>query len=420
MNNNDEDMPGFIGSSHYHDDQLSQRRTSQNNIHADQASELKATGAASLNGALVLTPDAGTYTAGTVYTLVDAKGGVSGTFSSLSLGSYGSGIAPLLSYAPNDVYLTLADSHQLAGDIRPSLRAAAIEDSRAVRDTLLDHMDHVGHGISLWGMGLAGYGRLASDGNAANLHHDSAGFLAGADMPVLPAVTLGIDAGYTVNSARTPASLSTASGDSGHVGGYAVWSLDDIRLDIGGDYAFGHVTINRAVPSLSATTTSRQDQETGQVFADLGYRFSLERVQLEPHAQIAHITATGGAFAETGSTVAALSGSEKSDSASYTLLGLRANTADLEVGDGMTLSPRLDLGWQHALAVLTPYQTVSIANTGTSLLVLGTPLAANAAALQAGFDVKVGRSLMLSVSYDGSFSSTVENHAFRGGLTWSF
>jgi outer membrane autotransporter protein len=432
-----------------------------------QASELKVTGAASLAGALVLTPDAGTYSIGQTYTLVDAAGGISGTFSSLNLGSYGSAITPQLSYGPNDVFLTLAKSFtpfvplatsanqlaaanalmaagssstlfnsvealtvansasvpgalgQLAGDIRPSLRAAAIEDSRTVRDALLDHMDHGGDGISLWGMGLAGYGGIASDGNAASLHHVSAGFLAGADMPVLSAVTLGVEAGYTVNSAHTPASLSTASGNSGHVGAYAVWSPGDVQLDIGGDYGFGSVTINRAIPQLGLATTASQDQQTGQVFADLGYRFTLERVQLEPHAQIAHVTATGGAFAETGNA-AALTGNEKSDSATYSLLDLRANTADFALGHEMTLSPRLDLGWQHVLSVLTPYQTVSFANSGTSFLVLGTPLAHDAAAVQAGFDFKLGHSLMLSMSYDGSFSSTVENHAFRGGLSWRY
>src|SRR5581483_9128103 len=35
---------------------------------------------------------------------------------------------------------------QLAGDIRPSLRAAAVEDSRIIRDTLLDHMNAGGEG----------------------------------------------------------------------------------------------------------------------------------------------------------------------------------------------------------------------------------------------------------------------------------
>ena len=102
------------------------------------------------------------------------------------------------------------------------------------------------------------------------------------------------------------------------------------------------------------------------------------------------------------------------------LLGLRANLADMALGADLSLSPRLDLGWQHALAGVAPYQTVSYANAGTSFEVLGTPLAADAATLQAGFDLKVGASTMLSLSYDGSFSPTVENHAFRGSLSWHF
>lgn len=173
------------------------------------------------------------------------------------------------------------------------------------------------------------------------------------------------------------------------------------------------------MPQIAVATTASQDQETSQVFADLGYHIGLGDAGFEPHAGIAHITATGGAFAETGS-IAALSGNEKSDSATYTLLGLRTNLADLALGADMALSPRLDLGWQHALAGATPYQLVSFVNAGTGFQVLGTPLARDAAALQAGFDLKVGASSTLSLSYDGSFSSTVENHEIRGALSWRF
>jgi outer membrane autotransporter protein len=102
------------------------------------------------------------------------------------------------------------------------------------------------------------------------------------------------------------------------------------------------------------------------------------------------------------------------------VLGVRANLANMALGDGMTFVPRLDLGWQHALAAFTPYQTVSYANAGTSFQVLGTPLAQDAAAVQAGFDLKVAPSATLSLSYDGSFSPKVENHAFRGALSWHF
>jgi outer membrane autotransporter protein len=188
---------------------------------------------------------------------------------------------------------------------------------------------------------------------------------------------------------------------------------------MGGDYGFGSVNINRSLPQLGMTAGGRQDQETGQVFADLGYHISLRGAGLEPYAGIAHIIATGGAFSETGS-VATLSGNGKSNSTTYTMLGMRANLAEMDLGSHIALLPRLDLGWQHALASFTPYQTVSTINAGTSFLVLGTPLGKDAAAIQAGFDLKIGPATALFVSYDGSFSPTVENHAFRGGLSWSF
>ncbi len=426
-------------------------------------------GAATLGGNLNLIADPGTYSAGSDFKLISAAS-VTGAFASVTgqvagftntvqysatgvdlilstpaaapttflFGSYGTtpnqtaaGNALTAGSASGSLY-TAMDAlvgsgaasvpgalGQLAGDIRPSLRAAAIEDSRIIRDTLLDHMDHAGTGLTLWGASFAGYGRLASDGNAANLHHESAGFLAGVDMPVLSNVILGVAGGYSSNNARTPGNFSTASGDGGHIGAYAAWNPGDLRFDIGGDYGFGSVTINRTVPQLGVTTIASQDQETGQVFADLGYDIPLDGAALEPHAAIAHIIATSGAFNETGS-IAALSGNEKSDSATYSLLGVRANLADMALGDNMTLAPRLDLGWQHALARLTPYQTVSYVNAGTSFAVLGTPLAQDAAALQAGFDLKVSPSATLFVSYDGSYSSRVENHAFRGGLSWRF
>lgn len=425
-------------------------------------------GTATLGGNLQLIADPGTYSVGTDFKLISAAS-VSGTFSSVT--GQVPGFANTLQYSATGVDLILSNQPglstylfgtygttpnqvaagnglaagaptgalytamaalvgsntsavsgtlgQLAGDIRPSLRAAAIEDSRIVRDILLDQLDRDRGGMTVWGAGFGGYGRLASDGNAANLHHDSAGFLAGVDMTVLPDVRVGVDGGYSSNSARAPGSISAASGDSGHIGAYASLHPGDLRFALGGDYGFGSVTINRTAPQLGLVTTASQDQQTAQVFGDLGYRIALNGAGLEPHAGIAHIVATGGGFAETGS-IAALSGNEKSDSATYSVLGLRADLAGMALDEDMTLVPRLDLGWQHALARLTPYQTVSYVSAATSFTVLGTPLAQDTATLEAGFDVTVAPSANLFFAYDGSFASTVENHAFRGGLRWTF
>jgi len=42
-----------------------------------------------------------------------------------------------------------------------------------------------------------------------------------------------------------------------------------------GDYGFGSVSINRAVPALPASASSSKDQKNGQAFADLGYHIAL-------------------------------------------------------------------------------------------------------------------------------------------------
>jgi len=123
------------------------------------------------------------------------------------------------------------------------------------------------------------------------------------------------------------------------------------------------------------------------------------------------------AFTESGS-VASLSGAEHTDSLNYSILGLRYAFLDMTLGD-MNLMPRLDAGWQHALTRFVPGQSSTLVDPGQSFQVLGTPVAQDAAAIQAGFDLRMG-SATLFIAYDGSFASTAESHAFHGGLNWRF
>ena len=444
------------------------------------ADRINVTGAASLNGTLALVPGAGTYAA-TTYRLIQA-GSLTGTFSSVTgsvagftntvqysptavdfilstpavpapaapaapapaapvtitylFGAYGN--TPNQIAAGNGLFaasptgalylamgsLVASNVSQvapalglLAGDIRPSLRSAAIDDSRVIRNILLDHMDRGGEGTVVWGAGFGGYGSIATDGNAAALHHDNGGFLAGVDFPVMPRLRLGVAGGYSSDSARTTARLSTASGDLGHIGAYAAFQADQVSFNLGGDYGFGRSNIARAVSQLGHVNTGSQDQQTGQVFADLGYRIPLEGASLQPHVTLAHIIATGGSFSEAGS-ISALSGAETSDSLTYATFGVRAALSDLKL-DEYDLIPRLDIGWQHALSRMTPGQTVTYQNASTSFTVLGTPLAQDSAAVQAGFEVRRGP-LSLFLGYDGALAATSESHGFRGGLDWRF
>ena len=53
----------------------------------------------------------------------------------------------------------------------------------------------------------------------------------------------------------------------------------------------------------------------------------------------------------------------------------------------MVITPKIDLGWQHAFANILPGQTVTYQSVSQSFTVLGVPLAMNAAAVQLGFDL---------------------------------
>jgi autotransporter-associated beta strand protein len=427
---------------------------------------INVTGAATLGGTLALVPAAGAYTA-TSYRLIQA-GSITGTFASVTgqvgglnntvqysatavdliltpvvappttflFGTYGAtanqiaagnaltaGSPAGLLYTAMGTLVTgniaavPAALGQLAGDIHPSLRAAAIEDSRIIRDTLLTHMTRESEGTAIWAAGFGGYGGISGNGNAAALHHDNAGFLAGVDFAATPELRLGVEAGYSSNTAHTQGRFSVADGDLGHVGAYADWHNGPLNLALGGDYGFGTVRTSRTVTALAMTSASSHDQKTGQIFGDLGYQLPLEGALIEPHATLAHVSAVSGAFTESGSA-AALSGAEKSDSQSYAILGLRASFLDWKL-DETEILPRVDAGWQHALTHLVPGQTSLLQDPNQSFLVLGTPLARDAVVLQAGFDMRLGPATLF-ISYDGGFASTTDNHAFRGGLNWQF
>jgi len=432
---------------------------------AGQGNNTIATGAITINSGatLAVTPDAPLTSYGrlTNYTILQAAGGISGTFSSVT--STAASLTPVVAYAPNTVTLTLvrpdllatvatttnqtsigsaiaassgsavltvlapqSDAavrtgfNQLSGDIHASLRSAAVEDSRIIRDTVLDHLGKTSDSMTVWGAGFGGYGSISTDGNASGLHHDMAGFIAGADMPLGQGFRLGLAGAYTSNNASVTGKASTASGNSGHVVAYGGWSDGKIDLKLGGDFGFGHVNVTRSLAAFTQTNTDRQNQRLAQVFGDAGYKFETSRAMVEPYVGIASISARTGAFAETGGSTA-LSGGSRTDTQTYSTVGMRASLAPMSLGESVgAITPHVDMGWQHAFKTFRPGQVETIAGLSQSFTVLGAPLASDAAAVRAGFDIALTPEAVLSLDYDGSFASRVQNNAVRGSLAWRF
>jgi outer membrane autotransporter protein len=293
-----------------------------------------------------------------------------------------------------------------------------IQDGRIVRDTVLDHAMSAADGASVWGAAFYGNGGIDSDGNASALHHNSTGFLAGVDMPLGDGFRAGIGAGSVSNNASEPGRASTASGSNGHVVAYAGWQDDALTLKLGGDYGWGDMDITRHVSALSETNKASQHQRIAQVFGEAAYLFQTDAAQIQPYADIAHISAHTGAFTEKGGT-SALSGAARDDDASFATLGVRISLADVKLDD-TSIVPKLGIGWQHAFNRFAPDQVLTLQNAAQDFTVQGAPLGQDSAVVQAGLGLLLSPALVLDVEYDGAFSSRSRDHGVRGTLRWSF
>lgn len=426
---------------------------------AGQADLLNATGSVGISSGatLAVNEDApfSSYGRTTTYTVLQAGGGITGTFGTVTSAS--AGFLPSVNYGANSISLTLmrpdltaalasgtnqtavatalfaggasalttplagmsdggvrAVYGQLTGDIHTSLRSAAVEDSRVIRNAVLARLDAPTSTTGVWAAGFGGYGSIGTDGNASGLHHDSAGFIAGADMEVGDGFRLGMGGAYTSNNASTNGHTSTARGDNGHVLAYAGWSGSTIDLRLGGDLGWGSTRVKRTLAAYSEIDSSSQDQSIRQVFGEIGYR--ARWMPIEPYFSLASISATTGAFNETGG-IGALSGAAKTDTQTYSTLGLRLTTP-IHGEDWLQL--RVNVGWQHSFGNFLPAQTQSLQSLSQSFVITGAPLARDAVAMQMGFAAAIAPDASLLFDYDGSAAAGVQNNAVRGGLEWRF
>lgn len=446
---------------------LASGATTQVDVTTTGADKIVASGAASLGGStLALNVGAGTYTKGTDFTLLTASS-LTGTFSptpalaglfggqgaalnysstavdlvvgatsnTFAFGTYGrtpnqiaagnavaagsptsalyTGLGSLVGSNTAAVPETLA---QLSGEIHASLRTAALQDSRVIRDTVLDRSESLDPG--LWITGFVASGHVDGDGNANTVSHNNAGVIGGYDVSLGNGLTAGIGGAYTEQKIGVPTRLSTATGNASHVIAYASYGSGNFGFSLGGDYSWGSNHVARVIAASGETDVDHQSNTGSQVFADAGYTMATRIASLTPFVDIARVTATTGAFTETGG-LGTLSGASKSSSQTYSTLGLRLARATPTAG-GMTVTPHFSVGWQHGFDTVVPGQVVTLTGIGQSFTVLGAPVGTDTAALEAGMDFTFSPSATLSLGYDGSVSRSEQIHAGKLSFAWTF
>lgn len=448
---------------------------------AGLSDRINAGGQAILAGGTVqVTAAPGNYALVTTYRIINAAGGVSGTFSSVTVdlpffdasllygmsnvdlvlraktvdftnlgltpnelaagggvnaGTFNSDLYKAFLNQPSTAFIPAA-LDALSGEIHPTLRTALLEDSRNIRQAILDRLRQSNSGaqglrgqndarpltdsVTMWLRVFSNWGQADTDHNAGTAERNYSGVVAGIDTSVVGALRLGLAGGYTHSDVTVTSRASKARAGGGHVAAYAGWNSGALALRTGAEYAWGNATVTRTVqfPGFLNNTSDVERQHSTQAFAEAGYALRMDRIALEPFAGFAWVNASTGAFHETGG-IAALSGNSAGNAVTYSNLGLRLATAPMG-SDVFAITPRLTLAWQHAFGAVLPGQSVTFQSTNQSFLVLGVPLDRDALATQLGVDIQLTPAGHLDLGYEGVLSSRVRSHAIRADLSWTF
>ena len=152
---------------------------------------------------------------------------------------------------------------------------------------------------------------------------------------------------------------SSANIDTAYLAAYAGASFSAWNLRSGATFAWNTIGTSRAIafPGFAEQATARYGAGETQVFAELGYGMAFGDVAAEPYAGLAWVHLDTASFTETGG-VSSLTGTGNKDDVGYSTLGLRA-AANYLLQNGMMLTPRALVAWQHAFGTVTPTAVLS-------------------------------------------------------------
>jgi fibronectin-binding autotransporter adhesin len=314
---------------------------------------------------------------------------------------------------------------QLSGEAHASVKTALLEDGQLVRDaetsrlrSVFDETAADAGDAGLWGQAFDNRGSNDGDGNAAKINRSTSGLLFGGDTAALKDWRTGFLAGFGHTDLKVGARQSSGGSDDYHLGVYAGTQQGPWGVKLGADYSLHHVSMDRSVGFTGFTDrlTSTYNSGLAQAFADVGYRIPLARGTVEPFGSLAFESLHTDGFDEHGGA-AALKASGDSNATALSTLGVRGAERFKQGDTQFTL--RASLGWRHAYGDVTPSSTAAFAG-GANFTVQGTPLAKDSLSVGLGLDVVAAHNLTVGVSYAGQLSSQAQDNAAKANVSWRF
>lgn len=349
----------------------------------------------------------------------------------------------------------------LSGEVHATIGSVLADQSRYVRQTLLGRLLQVGHGsgdgmvsaaaptdvaatpagmmalgaggddwgaspgprmadLVFWTKAYGAWGALDANGNAATADRTLGGVLTGADTRLDEGWRIGFATGYAQSSISAGGGRnSSASVDTVNLAGYAGGMMGPVVVRAGGAWSWDSIDSSRSVvfPGFFEQEQASYGGDTGQVFGELALPGKWDQMLTEPFAGLAWVHVGTDGFAESG-PLAGLKSNGFSDGVGYSTLGARV--AGVARIGGVEVTPRASVAWQHAFGDVTPQMALAFASGGAPFVVGGTPLATDAALVEAGVGIALLEAGMLEVSYFGQLAPDAHDNAVEGRFRWTF
>uniref|UniRef100_UPI000366D32B autotransporter outer membrane beta-barrel domain-containing protein n=1 Tax=Komagataeibacter europaeus TaxID=33995 RepID=UPI000366D32B len=335
----------------------------------------------------------------------------------------------------------------LSGEVHASARTALIQDSFFARQAVFDRLASAdcdgpvdstirtadlkhrrrtdGHCYSdravMWGEAFGSLGSNSGDGNAASMHHSTAGFIMGADAPVADTWRVG----GLISYGRSMFDVGSGRGSSGHsnnvtVGGYAGTHWGNLNLRLGATYTWDMISIRRnvAFQGFQNRLNSAYLGGTAQGFGELGYKFHMGNTTIEPFGNVAYVNLHTDGFQEHGGA-AALRGQGIDTGVTFSTFGV--HLASTFQAGRFLLTPHATLGYRHAfgLTIPTTHELFAAANSG-NMDIAGVPLSIDAAVIDTGLSAKVSNRIDIGISYVGQYGNQSVDSGARAHFRLKF
>ncbi|WP_206750837.1 autotransporter outer membrane beta-barrel domain-containing protein [Pollutimonas thiosulfatoxidans] len=323
--------------------------------------------------------------------------------------------------------------NQLSGEVHASTQSALLNNSSLITRTLTNRMrGNLGAGMQagaptaqstgavagsmptstahpLWAEVVGSWSTLDDNGNAAEVKSNVAGLFIGGDTAVGNGWRVGGALGFTDGKIEVNdrSSKSDVTSYTAALYGGNSWAAESGKVNFlaGAAYTRHEVDSRRSVTvGGNQTLKADYDVNTTQLFTELGYAIPVGQAsEVEPYLGVAWLSQKAKSFTETGGSAALHGDSQKDDVTTFTL-GLRGKTA-VDVGANQA-SLYAGLGWRHASGDVEAERRMNfVQGNSVGFKVAGAPIAKNAAVVDLGAEMAVGKNAAMGLGYSGQFGN---------------